>query len=80
MEKNIRIDSIVDNHIFVSGIDMFDKTPIIDIKPFLPSVDYIYSEKNWISEIALGHHDEDFINDSLAKIFVKGEDVEDESK
>ncbi|GEM_PF-2761966 len=55
-----------------SGIDLFDKTPILDIKPFLPSIDYVVSEKNMTAEIYLGHHDEDFITDSLVKEFVLG--------
>ncbi len=69
----IRIDTIIQNKIYVSGIDLFDKTPILDIKPFLPSVDYVVSEKNMIAEIYLGHHDQDFLNDSLVKEFVLGE-------
>jgi tRNA-Thr(GGU) m(6)t(6)A37 methyltransferase TsaA len=68
----IKIDTIIGCKIYVSGVDMFDKTPIIDIKPFLPSVDYVVSEKNMLSELYLGHHDQDFINDTLAKEFVLG--------
>jgi len=69
----IKLDSIVENKLYVSGIDMFNKTPILDIKPFLPTVDCMITEKNVKAEFFLGHHDEDFINDSLVKIFVKGE-------
>jgi len=69
----IKIDSIVQNRIFVSGVDLFNNTPILDIKPFLPSVDYVISEKNMMAELYLGHHDEDFITDSLVKEFVLGE-------
>ena len=69
----VKLDSIVKNKLYVSGVDLFDGTPIIDIKPFLPSVDYVLSEKNMKAEIYLGHHDEDFINDSLVKEFVLGE-------
>jgi len=68
----IKIDTIIGCKIYVSGVDMFDKTPIIDIKPFLPSVDYVVSEKNMLSELYLGHHDQDFINDTLTKEFVLG--------
>jgi len=70
----IKLDSIKNNKLFVSNIDIFNGTPLIDIKPFLPSVDYVVSIKNMVTEIYLGHHDENFINDSLAKIFVKGEE------
>ena len=69
----IRIDTLIKNKIYVSGIDIFDGTPILDIKPFLPSIDYVISEKNMVSELYLGHHDEDFITDSLVKEFVLGE-------
>lgn len=69
----IKIDTIIGCKIFVSGVDMFDKTPILDIKPFLPSVDYVVSEKNMFSELYLGHHDQDFINDTLVKEFVLGQ-------
>ena len=69
----IKLDSIVENKLYVSGIDAFDKTPVLDIKPFLPSVDSKITEKNIKAELFMGHHDEDFINDSLVKIFVEGE-------
>lgn len=75
----IKIDTIIKNKIYVSGVDLFDKTPIIDIKPFLPSVDYIISEKNMMAEKYLGHHDEDFITDSLVKEFILGEKNNDEN-
>ncbi len=68
----MKIDTIIKNKIFVSGIDLFDNTPVLDIKPFLPSIDYVVSEKNMVAEIYLGHHDEDFITDSLVKEFVLG--------
>lgn len=69
----VKIDTIIQNKIYVSGIDVFNNTPVLDIKPFLPSVDYVVSAKNMWAEIYLGHHNEDFINDSLVKIFVTGE-------
>ncbi|OQX98338.1 MAG: tRNA (N6-threonylcarbamoyladenosine(37)-N6)-methyltransferase TrmO [Bacteroidetes bacterium 4572_117] len=69
----IKLDSIKDNKLFVSGIDAFDGTPVLDIKPFLPTIDSKITEKNVMAEFYLGHHDEDFINDSLVKIFIKGE-------
>lgn len=67
-----RLDSIQGNILFVSGIDVFDNTPILDIKPFLPSVDYVKSPKTEAAEEFLGHHDEDYINDTMVKEFVKG--------
>lgn len=72
----VKLDSIQGNNLYISNVDAFNKTPVLDIKPFLPSVDNVYSEINSKAEIDLGHHDEDFINDSLVKIFVKGEGEE----
>ena len=72
----VKVDSIVANKIFVKDVDAFDGTPILDIKPFLPSVDFVKSKMNIEAEIHLGHHDEDFINDSLVKEFVLGEENE----
>ncbi len=69
----IKLDSIIKNKLYVSGIDAFNGTPVLDIKPFLPSVDSKITEKNVKAEFFLGHHDEDYINDSLVKIFVEGE-------
>ena len=69
----IKLDSIEGNKLFVSGIDAFNGTPVLDIKPFLPTIDSKITEKNLMAEFYLGHHDEDFINDSLVKIFIKGE-------
>jgi len=68
----IKLDSIKSNILFVSGIDMFFGTPILDIKPYLPSVDFVYSKQNLEAEVFLGHHSNDFLNDSLVKIFIEG--------
>ena len=64
--------TIIADTLFLSGIDLFDGTPILDIKPFLPSVDYVVSEKNMITEYQLGHHNENYITDSLVEEFVLG--------
>ncbi len=62
----------------ISGIDAFNNTPIIDIKPFLPSVDYVKSTKNKSAEAFLGHHDEIFIDEIMVKEFVEGKKTEPE--
>lgn len=49
--------------IIISGIDAFDGTPVLDIKPYLPSVDIVPSKKNTEAEKELGHHDEKYIKD-----------------
>ena len=48
----------------LSGIDAFDGTPVLDIKPYLPTIDIIYSPRNIKTERELGHHDEKYIIDS----------------
>ncbi len=68
----VKLDTIIADTLFLSGIDLFDGTPILDIKPFLPSVDYVVSEKNMITEYQLGHHNENYIADSLVEEFVLG--------
>jgi len=35
----IRLEKVEANILRVSGIDAFDKTPVLDIKPWLPSID-----------------------------------------
>jgi len=35
----VKIKKIVDNKIFISGIDAFNGTPILDIKPYLDKLD-----------------------------------------
>ena len=35
----IKLEKIEGNILHVSGIDAFDKTPVLDIKPWLPSID-----------------------------------------
>lgn len=76
----VKVDSVKDNRLFVSGVDMFTGTPILDIKPYLPSVDFAYSPKNMKAEILLGHHDEDFLNDTLVRYYVKGDTVHSNSR
>ena len=35
----IRLDKIENNKLYVSGVDAFDGTPVLDIKPWIPSID-----------------------------------------
>ncbi|MEN8211012.1 MAG: tRNA (N6-threonylcarbamoyladenosine(37)-N6)-methyltransferase TrmO, partial [Thermodesulfobacteriota bacterium] len=35
----VRIKQINDNTIFTSGLDVFDKTPLLDIKPYIKDLD-----------------------------------------
>lgn len=60
----VKLEKTEGNILYVSGIDAFDQTPVLDIKPYLPSVDAIKSAQNELIEKELGHHDEKFISDS----------------
>lgn len=47
----VRLDGISpEGQLLVSGIDMLDGTPVIDIKPYIPFVDAIPSARNSIAE------------------------------
>jgi len=37
----LKIESIVNNEITVSGVDILDNTPVIDIKPYIPKFDCV---------------------------------------
>ncbi|MEN8157023.1 MAG: tRNA (N6-threonylcarbamoyladenosine(37)-N6)-methyltransferase TrmO [Bacteroidota bacterium] len=60
----IKLEKVSEGKLFVSGIDAFDGTPVLDVKPYLPSVDRVNSARNVSVEYMLGHHDKDFITDS----------------
>lgn len=60
----VKLDNIIDGILYISGVDAFDGTPILDIKPYLPSIDCVKSYQNEFIEKQLGHHDELFISDS----------------
>ncbi len=48
----VRIKSIVENRIYTSGLDVFDGTPLLDIKPYIKDLD-TKSDANygWIEEM-----------------------------
>lgn len=45
----VKLDAIVDNKLYLSGIDLVDGTPIIDIKPYVPYVDSVPQAYNDIA-------------------------------
>lgn len=59
----VKLVSIVDNILYIKGFDAFDGTPVLDLKPYLPSIDNVKSIHNEFVEKDLGHHDENFISD-----------------
>ena len=47
----VRLDRIVRNRLFVSGVDMLNNSPVIDIKPYIPDFDHNQPEKiGWYAE------------------------------
>lgn len=45
----VKIEKIINHRIYVSGIDLLDNTPIIDIKPYVPYADIIEGATNAIA-------------------------------
>ena len=60
----IKLDRIKNGILYVSGVDAFNGTPVLDIKPYLPTIDCINSVQNELIEKEFEHHDVNFINDS----------------
>jgi len=53
----VRIKHIVDNEIHTSGLDVFDGTPLLDIKPYIKDLDAkIDANYGWIEEIGDREH------------------------
>jgi tRNA-Thr(GGU) m(6)t(6)A37 methyltransferase TsaA len=50
----IKLEKIEKGILFVSGIDAYDGTPVLDIKPYLPSIDCVRSNRNEMTEKELG--------------------------
>jgi tRNA (adenine37-N6)-methyltransferase len=48
----VRIKRIINNEIFTSGLDAFDGTPVLDIKPYIKDLDAKSDANNgWIEEM-----------------------------
>jgi len=53
----VNIKKIVNNRIFTSGLDVFDKTPLLDIKPYVKDLDSKPDANyGWIGEIDDSEH------------------------
>lgn len=50
----VKLEKVENGILYVSGIDAFEGTPVLDIKPYLPSIDGIKSSKNESIEKDLG--------------------------
>lgn len=47
----VKLEQIIDNQLYVSGIDLVDGTPIIDIKPYIPYADIVTEATNTIAPV-----------------------------
>ncbi len=70
----VKLEKIEGNIIHVKGVDAFNGTPVLDIKPYLPSIDIISSPVNEKAEYQLSHHDDDYIYKENIPYYVKGEE------
>ncbi len=53
----VRLKKIVDNKIYTSGLDVFDGTPLIDIKPYIKELDEkSNADFGWIDELEDKEH------------------------
>lgn len=46
----VRLEKVENGKLYVSGIDLLDGTPIVDIKPYIPFNDAVVSASNQIAE------------------------------
>jgi len=53
----VKLEKVENGMLYVSGVDAFEGTPVLDIKPYLPSVDGVKSIQNEMIEKELGLHD-----------------------
>jgi hypothetical protein len=48
----VKLDRVEGNRLFISGIDLLDGTPVLDIKPYVPYADIIPGATNDIASAA----------------------------
>jgi tRNA-Thr(GGU) m(6)t(6)A37 methyltransferase TsaA len=56
----VKLEKVENGILYVSGVDAFEGTPVLDIKPYLPSIDGVKSIKNELIEKELGLPGVDF--------------------
>lgn len=53
----VRLINIIDSKIYVSGLDVFDGTPLLDIKPYIKELDdKIDANYGWLNDIDNKEH------------------------
>ena len=51
----VKLEKRQDNILYVSGIDVLDQTPLVDIKPYVPKFDFFKDASNgWIEDRPVG--------------------------
>lgn len=50
----IKLESIENGVLHVSGVDAYDETPVIDIKPYIPIIDCVENQRDVKTEKELG--------------------------
>jgi len=63
----VKLDSIRDGILYIKGIDAFDGSPVLDIKPYLPSIDCVESKRNEEMEKELGLPNQVLVKDSVIR-------------
>ena len=48
----VKLENQIGNELIVSGIDVLDQTPLVDIKPYIPRFDYFKNARNgWVEGV-----------------------------
>ncbi len=47
----VRLENIIDNRLYINGVDMVNNTPLLDIKPYLSNIDSRPNTTNgWVAD------------------------------
>ena len=53
----VRVKEIIDNRVYTSGLDVFDGTPLLDIKPYINDLDSKCDANNgWVQDMDEDEH------------------------
>jgi tRNA (adenine37-N6)-methyltransferase len=64
----VQLLEIQGNRIFIQGVDMLDKTPLLDIKPYVPAFDSFETGKiGWLSGKVEERRMDDFADDRFGE-------------
>jgi tRNA-Thr(GGU) m(6)t(6)A37 methyltransferase TsaA len=65
----VKIDKVVGSRLYISGIDMIDGTPVIDIKPYIHAYDSVEgSSAGWVDTLEPHALDVQFSEEALQQI------------